>query len=247
MTFDALDQRKGYTPEEIEIFLFLGRELMKAQRMERLDDILHDFKNPAIATAGFARRLNDLLAKEDELKADTKIKKYVNVLLEETSRLQEMALSISHVGREQVVNLTEVLKRRFEINKEAIKEQLKQNVTLIEGPFKDPLHIKCYPLHIERVMDNILNNATNAIPLHGGTLSIRSYRDSNFACVEVTNTGAIPDEERRRLLEGEVQGRGFYITHRIIRLLRGNIEIRAGEKTTTVLLRVPIHMGGEDP
>lgn len=246
MTFDALDQRKGYTPEEIEIFLFLGRELMKAQRMERLDDILHDFKNPAIATAGFARRLNDLLAKEDELKADTKIKKYVNVLLEETSRLQEMALSISHVGKEQVVNLTEVLKRRFEINKEAIKEQLKQNVILMEGPFKDPLFIKCYPLHIERVMDNILNNATNAIPLQGGTLSIRSYTDNGFACVEVDNTGAIADGERLRLLEGEVQGRGFYITHRIIRLLRGDIDIRAGEKTTTVLLRLPIHTDGDD-
>jgi len=31
-TFDALDQRKGYSAEEIEILLFLGRELMKAQR-----------------------------------------------------------------------------------------------------------------------------------------------------------------------------------------------------------------------
>ena len=49
MTFDALDQRQRYGQEEIEIFLFLGREIMKAQRMERLDDILHDFKNPAIA------------------------------------------------------------------------------------------------------------------------------------------------------------------------------------------------------
>ena len=57
MTFDALDLRKGYSQWEIEIFLFLGRELMQAQRMEQLDDTLHDFKNPAIAIAGFARRL----------------------------------------------------------------------------------------------------------------------------------------------------------------------------------------------
>jgi signal transduction histidine kinase len=95
-------------------------------------------------------------------------------------------------------------------------------------------------------MDNILNNATNAIPLQGGTLSIRSYRDDDFACVEVSNTGAITDAERLRLLEGEVQGRGFYITHRIIRLLGGDIDIRPGEKTTTVLLRVPIHTGGDN-
>ena len=247
MTFDALDQRKGYDPEEIEIFLFLGRELMKAQRMERLDDILHDFKNPAIATAGFARRVNQLLEKEYPLGPDSKIKKYLNVLLEETNRLQEMALSMSHIGKEQRVNLTEVLKRRFEINKEVIQEQLRKNVILKEGPYQDPLYIRCYPLHIERVMDNILNNATNAIPLEGGTLSVRSYEDGDFACVEVTNTGPIPDEERHRLLEGEVHGRGFYITHRIIRLLKGNIDIRASKETTTVSLRLPIHRSAENP
>jgi len=241
MTFDALEQRKVYSPEEIEIFLFLGRELMKAQRMEHLDDILHDFKNPAIAIAGFARRVNQLLDNEYHFPVDSKIKKYLNVLMEETSRLQEMSLSISHVGKEQKVNLTEVIKRRFEINNEAIKEQLKKNVVIEEGPFTDPLWIRCYPLHIERVIDNILNNATNAIPVHGGTLSINAYQEGEWACVEVKNSGAILDEDRRRILEGEVQGRGFYITHRIVRLLNGHIDIKAGKKTTTVSLRLPIY------
>ena len=219
MTFDAIDQRKGYDPDEIEIFLFLGRELMKAQRMERLDDILHDFKNPAIATAGFARRVNQLLEKEYKLETDSKIKRYLNVLMEEANRLQEMALSISHTG----------------------KEQLRSNIILKEGPYQDPLYIRCYPLHIERVMDNILNNATNAIPLKGGTLSVRSYADGDSACVEVSNSGQILDEERHRLLEGEVPGRGFYITRRILSLLKGNIDIRSGIETTTVLLRLPIY------
>jgi signal transduction histidine kinase len=243
MTFDAIDQRKGYDPEEIEIFVFLGRELMKAQRMERLDDILHDFKNPAIATAGFARRVNQLLEKDYNLDTDSKIKRYLKVLMEEANRLQEMALSISHTGKEQRVNLTEVLKRRFEINKEVIQEQLRSNIILEEGPYQDPLYIRCYPLHIERVMDNILNNATNAIPLKGGTLSVRSYADGDSACVEVTNSGPILDEDRHRLLEGEVSGRGFYITRRILSMLNGNIDIRSGKETTTVLLRLPIYRG----
>jgi signal transduction histidine kinase len=241
MTFDAIDQRKGYDPEEIEIFVFLGRELMKAQRMERLDDILHDFKNPAIATAGFARRVNQLLEKDYNLDTDSKIKRYLKVLMEEANRLQEMALSISHTGKEQRVNLTEVLKRRFEINKEVIQEQLRSNIILEEGSYQDPLYIRCYPLHIERVMDNILNNATNAIPLKGGTLSVRSYADGDSACVEVTNSGPILDEDRHRLLEGEVSGRGFYITRRILSMLNGNIDIRSGKETTTVLLRLPVY------
>jgi len=241
MTFDALDQRQRYTEEEIEIFIFLGRELMKAQRMERLDDILHDFKNPAIATAGFARRLKQLIEQESLKHEDSKIKKYVEILLEETSRLQEMALSIYQVGKEQVLNFTEVLRNRFEINREAIKELLKQNVILKEGPFHDPLYVHCYPLHLERILDNLLNNATNAIPLHGGTLSIRTYTDGNWACAEISNTGLISEEERLRLLEGEGRGRGLYITHRIVRLLKGKIEVRLGSDTTTVVVRLPIH------
>ena len=241
MTFDALDQRQRYTEEEIEIFLFLGRELMKAQRMEHLDDILHDFKNPAIATAGFARRLKELIEKEGLKDEDSKIVQYVQILLEETSRLQEMALSIYQVGKAQVVNLTQVLRNRFNINREAIKEQLKQNVSLQEGPFHDPLLVKCYPIHLERILDNLLNNATNAIPIQGGTLSIRTYEDGNWACAEISNTGLISEEERLRLLEGEGRGRGLYITHRIVRLLKGKIEVRVGSDTTTLIVRLPIY------
>ncbi|MFC1822000.1 GAF domain-containing protein [Thermodesulfobacteriota bacterium] len=241
MTFDALDHRQRYHEDEIEIFLFLGRELMKAQRMERLDDILHDFKNPAIATAGFARRLKSMIEEEKLEERNPKIGRYLDILLEETSRLQEMALSLYKVGNQQVVDLTQILQKRFAINREAIKEQLKQNVQLKKGPLEDPLPISCYPLHLERILDNLFNNATNAIPLQGGELSIRTYRDGNWACAEIANTGHISEEERLRLLEGEGRGRGLYITHRIMPLLKGKIEIKSGKDTTTVTVRLPLH------
>ncbi len=245
MTFDALDQRQRYTEEEIEIFLFLGRELMKAQRMERLDDILHDFKNPAIATAGFARRLKRLIEEQGLGDKDAKVSRYLEILLEETSRLQEMAFSLYQVGKEQVVNLTQVLRNRFDINREAIREQLKQDVTLKEGPFHDPLYVYCQPLHLERILDNLFNNATNAIPRHGGILSIRTYTDGSWACAEITNSGLISEEERFKLLEGEGRGRGLYITHRIVRLLKGKIDVRVGSDTTTLIVRLPLHQKEE--
>ncbi|MEJ2724154.1 MAG: HAMP domain-containing sensor histidine kinase [Deltaproteobacteria bacterium] len=240
MTFDALDQRKRYAEDEIEIFLFLGRELVKAQRMEVLDDILHDFKNPAIATAGFARRLKNLLEQDDIRKDHPTVKKYLDILLEETSRMQEMAMSLYQVGEEQRVNLSDIVKNRFEINREAIKEMLKQNVHLQEGPFETNLSVECYPLHLERILDNLLNNATKAIPLSGGTLAVRTYGDGNWACIEMTNTGLISEEERLRLIEGEGRGRGLYITNRLIRYLRGKIDITVGINSTSVVVRLPL-------
>ena len=246
MTFDALDQRQRYRDDEIDMFLFLGRELMRAKKMERLDDALHDFKNPAIATAGFARRLKTLLEKEGPDRSKAQLIKYTDILLHESTRLQELALSIYRVGEEQVVNLTELLQRRFEINKEAIKEQLKQNVHLREGPFDPNLKVRCYPIHIERVFDNLLNNATKAIPLKGGVLAVSAYADGEWACAEITNTGHISDETRARILEGEGLGRGLYITHRIIRLLRGEIEIKGGRDSTTFVVRFPLHRDPEN-
>ncbi len=242
MTFDAIEQRQRYRDDEIELFLFLGQELMKAQRMERLDDILHDFKNPAIASAGFARRLKKILEEGDFEKYCEQIKRYVDILFEETSRMQELALSIYAVGKEQIVDMTEILLKRFEINKEAIKEQLKQNVVLREGPFADNLMVCCFPIHLERVFDNLLNNATKAIPMRGGILSISTYKDGQWACAEITNTGRIPEQDRRRLVEGEgSEGRGLYITYRIMRLLGGKIEVEAYKGTTRFIVRLPIH------
>ncbi len=240
ITFDALEQRLRYREDEIELFLFLGRELMKAQRMERLDDILHDFKNPTIAAAGFARRLKALLEKgsEDDTSKE-QIRRYTDILLEETSRLQELSLSIYEVGKEQVIDLSEVLRRRFEINREAIKEQLKQNVELKEGPFQWELFVRCYPIHLERVFDNLLNNATKAIPLRGGFLAIRTYGDGEWASAEISNSGQISYEDRARLLEGEAEGRGLYITNRIVRLLKGKLMIEGGKNSTTFIVRLP--------
>lgn len=241
MAIDAVDQRQRYREDEIDIFLFMGRELMKAQKMERLDDALHDFKNPAIATAGFARRLKEIVRKDELEQSKEQVRKYVDILLEETSRLQELAMSIYRVGDEQAVNLTEVLKRRFEINREAIKEQLKQNVTLEEGPYDPDIRVMCYVVHVERVFDNLLNNATKAIPLKGGVLAVRTYSDGDWACAEISNTGQISEHDRMKILEGEGEGRGLYITYRIIRLLKGKIEIRAGKGTTTFVVSFPLH------
>jgi len=245
MTFDALDQRRRYSEDEIDILMFLGQELMKARRMERLDDALHDFKNPAIAAAGFARRLKSLVDKKETAKSEEQIRKYINIIIEETSRLHELTLGIYQVGRKQVINLTQMFQKRLEINKEVMGEQLKQNVTLKEGPFDLELNVQCNPIHLERVFDNLLNNAIKAIPFKGGLIKISTYADGKWACAEITNTGHISEENRLRILEDDGKGRGIYITNRIIRLLRGKVEIKGTEDITTFVISLPVYEGSD--
>jgi signal transduction histidine kinase len=72
-------------------------------------------------------------------------------------------------------------------------------------------------------------------------LSIRTYADGEWACAEISNTGHIYEEDRHRLLEGDGQGggRGLYITDRILRLLKGKIQIKGGMQTTTFVVSLP--------
>jgi signal transduction histidine kinase len=240
LAFDAQTQHQRFTNEAIEVFTFFGKELMKGLRLEKMDDILHDFKNPAIAAAGFAKRVQKILKDGGYPSKKEKIDQALDIILKETSRIQELALTLHGEGREEVVDLTEKLKRRFGINEEAMRELKRENVRLVEGDLESPLYIRCFPLDIERILDNLLNNATNAIPQEGGELSIRSYRKDSWAVAEIMNTGEIREEDRDRYLLGEGKGRGLHIATRLVKRMGGKMELEAKEGQTTFRVMFPL-------
>jgi len=83
------------------VFSFLGKELMKGLRLEKMGDILHDFKNPAIAIAGFAKRLQRILSEVPDLPKKEKIQQSMEIILEESSRIQALALTLHGEGKER--------------------------------------------------------------------------------------------------------------------------------------------------
>ena len=240
LAFDAQAHHRRFSDEQIEVFAFFGKELMKGLRLEKMDDILHDFKNPAIAAAGFARRLKKIMEDGDYPLKKEKVDQALDIILKETSRIQELALTLYGEGREEAVNLTEKLKKRFLINEEAIKEMKRKSIHLVEGDLTSPLWIRCFPLHIERVLDNLLNNASNAVPEEGGEISIRSYQAESWGVAEITNTGQIPEEEKDRYLLGDGKGRGIHITTRLVKQMGGRMEMEAKAGQTTFRVMFPL-------
>ena len=119
---------------------------MKGLRLEKMDDILHDFKNPAIATAGFAKRVKKILEDGEYLVKKEKVDQALEIILKETSRIQELALTLHGEGREETIDLTEKLKRRFLINEEAIRELKRENIHFFEDELASPLWIRCFLL-----------------------------------------------------------------------------------------------------
>jgi signal transduction histidine kinase len=239
LVFDAQAEHRSFTDEQIEILTFFGKELMKGLRLEKMGDILHDIKNPAIAVAGFAKRIQKIL-QGGHYPKDEKVGQALDILLKETSRIQEMALTLYEKEKESIIDLSEVSGRRFLINEEALKELNKGNVQLIEGKFESPLWVRCSPLHIERVIDNLLNNASDAIPEEGGELSIHSYRKDTWAVVEINNTGQISEEEKNRFILGEGKGRGLHISNRLIKNMKGILSVESGGGQTTFCVMLPL-------
>jgi signal transduction histidine kinase len=239
LVFDAQSYYRRFTDEKIEIFIFLGKELMKAQRIEKMDDILHDFKNPAIAVAGFARRAQKYLGEDFQGKKE-KIEKALEIILQEATRLQELALSLYEEGKETVVDLVDILRRRMIINSEAINELQRANIQLLDENCEEPLPICCSPLMLARIFDNLLNNASKAIPEGGGQLRVRSYRLNSWAVAEIANTGEIPPEDQERYLQGEGKGRGLHITGRLVKRMGGQIELESPKGMTVFRVLFPV-------
>jgi hypothetical protein len=240
LVFDAQAHHWRFTDEEIKIFIFFGKELMKGLRLEKVDDILHDFRNPAIAAAGFAKRVQKILKNGGYPSRKEKVDQALNIILEETSRIQDLALTLYGEGKEGIVDLTEELKRRFLLNEEVMKELKRENIHLVKGELESPLWIRCFPLNIERVLDNLLNNASNAISEEGGELSIRSYRKDGWARAEITNSSQISEEGKDECFIGESKGRGLHITTRLIKHMGGRLEVESKEGQTTFHVLLPL-------
>jgi signal transduction histidine kinase len=241
LVFYAKDRRQEFTEYEIDLLSFFGKEIMKALRIEKLDDVLHDFKNPAVAIAGFAKRTKKLLEKEDLLSVKEKLSEYLDIIIQESVRMQELAIYPNIEGREREVDLSETLRRRFKINEEAIREQKRMNIQLIDDKREPGLQIYCSPLGLERVLDNLLDNATKAIPEEGGELSIKSYRSGDMAAFEIRNTGKIPKENIGQIKKGEVKGRGLNIIYRFIQANHGKLDVFTDDDSTTFRVMLSLH------
>jgi signal transduction histidine kinase len=90
------------------------------------------------------------------------------------------------------------------------------------------------------VIDNLLINASDAIPQEGGELSIRSYRMDTWAVVEINNTGQISEEEMDRFIFGESRGRGLHISTRLIKNMKGVLSVESGGGRTTFCVMLPL-------
>ena len=81
-------------------------------------------------------------------------------------------------------------------------------------------------------------------PCKGGVSPYGPMPTINGPVPRLPIRGLISGEDRLRLLEGEGRGRGIHITHRIVRLLKGQLEVKVEDDSTTMIVRFPMSSEG---
>ncbi|MBF0532056.1 MAG: HAMP domain-containing protein [Candidatus Omnitrophica bacterium] len=115
--------------------------------------------------------------------------------------------------------------------------------------------LQCYPQQLVQVFVNLFINAAQATS-GSGTLTIKTYREENFCCVAVEDTGyGIPAENLPRIFDpffttkevGVGTGLGLSIVYRIMENHKGNVGVKSEVgKGTVFTLRIPVDRQKEE-
>ncbi|MBU4153890.1 MAG: GAF domain-containing protein [Proteobacteria bacterium] len=241
LCFFATQQKQYFTEDEIELLTFFGKEIMKAVRLEFLGDMLHDFKNPAVAVAGLAARSRKLMDSDDLNPLREKLLYYQDVVVRETARLQDLALTMTGEGREEKIDLGQLAKERFALNEHVIEESKYANIRVNPVSIETGLFVLCPRYGLERVLDNLFNNATKAIPREGGYIEMRCFGCGNMACLEIVNSGEIDQDQIALVTKGGVLGRGLNIVSRFIQNNQGKLVIVSENGVSIFTIKLPLY------
>lgn len=211
-------------------------QLVQTEKMTALGKmsaaIAHEIRNPIICVGGFARRLL-----KDETLGD-KSRKYVNIISEEATRLENILEDILTFSREtrmqfEECNVNATIKSVLEIlGLEIADRGIEVNTcfyTELEPIMADAQQLK-------QVFLNLVANALYQVPEKGGLINIMTYNTlsaKSGVTIEISdNGGGIPTEFIENIFnpffttKGSGTGLGLAITRKIIENHKGNINIR---------------------
>jgi len=163
--------------------------------------------------------------------------------LDGADRVRKIVLNLkefSHVGRAE--KMPSDLNAGLESTLNIVRNELKYKTT-IEKELGDIPLVPCFMQEINQVFMNLLVNAGQAIA-DQGTIHIRTYREEDWICVRVTDSGkGMSPEVQKRIFEpffttkrvGEGTGLGLSMAYQIIVEKHGGqllVESTEGQGTT---------------
>jgi len=248
--YQRLEKKFELTEQELK------RTQEKLIRSERLmamghlvQGIAHEVRNPNMTIGGFARRI------KKEVTHNSKLLKYIDVILDESNRLERLVKQIGEFAEVQSASL--ILDQIEPIVDDVFirfKPLANQQGVLFEDIIKGDIPpIKMDSSQILTALSNMVENALESMP-EGGRLSVKVTLENNDMVIILRDTGCgVAQEQLDSIYDPFVTsktsgaGLGLTMVHQIIMNHHGEINIRSQlDKGTIVTIRIPVHVGCEN-
>lgn len=234
---------------------FLEEHLQQPEMIDEVVDTLTDFNfqlaevEQIMDTVGSDRLGTMLWWVESTLD----LERLVCEIRESSSRISELVTSIktySHMDEAPTkmdFNIHKGLHSTITMLKHKLK---KKQIQLVKHKAENLPTVEAIGGELNQVWTNIIVNAIDAME-QGGTLTLRTYEEGGFVCVEIGDNGpGIPKDKQDRIFEpffttkrvGEGTGMGLDIVRRIVLKHNGDIKVESEPGRTIFRICLPVKM-----
>ena len=222
-------------------------KLLRSERLAAMGNLVkgvaHEIRNPITTIGGFSSRL------KKELKDEPKLRKYVNIIIEESKRLENIVTEVHEFSGVQSANMNpdnmkEVLNQ---VVTEFGEQARKQDIKLMVKIDKNLPTTLMDASQITKALSNTIENALESMP-HGGKLTLEAKLDNDSVVTSIKDTGCgIAREDLDSVYDpfftSKTRGAGLGLTmvHQIIMNHNGELKFKSKEGVgTTVTIRLPV-------
>lgn len=239
-----LTLRDAESVHRIEDEIELSRRMSASGRLTR--GVAHEVKNPINAIVLHLQLLQNKLKQVDP---DTR--RHMDIIDSEIHRLDRVVQTLVDFTRPRDLHPEELDLRRLleDVYLLASPDAEQHRVTMNREFAAEPLTVKVDLDFVKQALLNVVINGVQAMP-NGGTLTIRSRRDQDFAVIEVNDQGVgIPRELQEKIFELYFttkkdkggSGIGLAQTYQIMQWHHGSVEFESiVGKGTTFRLSFPL-------
>lgn len=252
MLYQMAQQRNQQLLESYEKLREAQQELIRKERLAALGEmaatVAHEIRNPMTAIRGFAQRIGRRL--HDPATAD----KYLNIIISEVDRLDEVIRSVLDFGkrpvmRKQAARIDGIIREALLILDDKIKRKsLKVKKRIDE---RLPL-VMLDEDQMKQVIINLLQNAVDVTP-RGELMVIEAASRNTGLMIRVSDTGSgITPEITEKIFEpffttkAKGTGLGLAMVQRIVEEHNGTINVdNLPGKGAAFTVHLPLHGGRE--
>jgi signal transduction histidine kinase len=242
--YRRLEESFAVTTQELRI---TQEKLIRTERLASMSNLVqgvaHEIRNPITTIGGFARRI------KKELGDNRKIEQYVDIILDETARLEHIVERVHDFTETQSYSpaVTRIEPLVEEVLNSATPLANELGVKIVEELTPDLPQIRLDSSQIILTLANIVENALEAMP-QGGSLNLKVLRDERSMVITIKDTGCgIPKDQLSAIYDPFVTskskgvGLGLTLVHQVISNHHGDIKITSEvQKGTVVTIRLPL-------